>query len=95
MLRIEIERSEFVLRAGLYVQLCSAISHVFPKLCSEISSTLEVIVSPNLVVRRGPLPPSFRQHRPPSSPLVVGIPLPFTPFGDIFPVVQVLVSRVE
>jgi len=54
MLRIEIERSEFMLSAGLYVQLYSAISHVCPKLCSEISSTLEVIVSPNLVVRRGP-----------------------------------------
>ena len=37
--------------------------------------------------------PPFRQHKPPLSPLVVGLSLPLTPFGDGFPVVQVLASR--
>ena len=71
-----------------------AVSRVFPNRVQKYRP-FEVIVSPKFSWPDvAPLPP-FRQHRPPSSPLVVGIPLPFTPFGDGFPVVQVLVSRIE
>jgi hypothetical protein len=42
-----------------------------------------------------PLPPPLRQHRPLSSPLVIGDLLRYTPRGDCLSIVQVLIPSIK